>query len=106
MPDLDLFNENVREEFDSIVEFWLSKGVGGFRLDAVKEFESDNTTKNLEILSWFNRMVKSKKEDAYIVGEAWAGASTYAEYYVSGIDSLFDFSSETAKESSPMQRSM
>ncbi len=91
MPDLDLFNEDVRAEFDQIVDFWFDLGVSGFRLDAVKEFESDNTTKNVEILTWFNDMVKSKKEDAYIVGEAWTGASTYAEYYASGIDSLFDF---------------
>ncbi|MCR5755939.1 MAG: alpha-amylase [Acetatifactor sp.] len=91
MPDLNLFNENLRKEFEEIVAFWMDKGVAGFRLDAVKEFESDNTTKNVEILTWFNGMVKAKKEDAYIVGEAWTGASTYAEYYASGIDSLFDF---------------
>ncbi|MGX8703390.1 MAG: alpha-amylase family glycosyl hydrolase, partial [bacterium] len=29
--------------------------------------------------------------DAYIVGECWAGKSVYAQYYASGIDSLFDF---------------
>lgn len=91
MPDLNLSNENVRAEFEEIVDYWLSMGVSGFRLDAVKEFESDNTQKNIEILTWFNDMVKSKKEDAYLVGEAWTDASVYSEYYASKMDSFFDF---------------
>jgi len=91
MPDLNLFNENLRKEFEEIIGFWLDKGVAGFRLDAVKEFESDDTEKNVAILTWFNDMVKAKKADAYIVGEAWSTANVYAKYYASGIDSLFDF---------------
>ncbi|MDD6492892.1 MAG: alpha-amylase family glycosyl hydrolase [Firmicutes bacterium] len=91
MPDLNLYNEQLREEISSIVEFWLDKGVGGFRLDAIKEFESGANDANIEILTWFVDMVKAKKPDAYLVGEAWTDLNTYAGYYKSGIDSLFDF---------------
>lgn len=91
MPDLNLYNENVRAEFEQIVQYWLEMGVSGFRLDAVKEFESDNTEKNVEILTWFHDMVKSKKDDAYLVGEAWTSADIYTKYYASGVDSFFDF---------------
>lgn len=91
MPDMNLENETVQKEFEEIVDFWLDKGVDGFRLDAVKEFESGNTEKNIEILSWFNGMVKEKKGDAYIVAEAWSDLPTYAQYYESGINSCFDF---------------
>ena len=91
MPDLNLTSEMVRQEFTDIVQFWLDLGVDGFRLDAVKEFETGNTEANIEILTWFTDMVKSKKEDAYIVGEAWTDQTTYAQYYESGMDSLFDF---------------
>lgn len=91
MPDLDLYNENVRAEFKEICKFWLDRGVAGFRLDAVKEFVSGNTEKNVEILTWFNDMVKEMKPDAYLVGEAWTSQPEYAKYYASGIDSLFDF---------------
>ena len=91
MPDLNLYNENVRAEFDQIVQYWLDLGVTGFRLDAVKEFESDNTEKNIEILTWFNELVKTKKSDAYLVAEAWTDAEVYAKYYASGVDSFFDF---------------
>lgn len=92
MPDLNLANESVRQEYTDIVQYWLDLGVDGFRLDAVKEFYSGNTTANVEVLSWFTDMVKSKKEDAYLVGEAWTDYNTYSQYYGSGMDSLFDFS--------------
>lgn len=91
MPDLNLYNEAVRAEFEEICRFWLDRGVAGFRLDAVKEYVSDNTEKNVEILTWFNGMVKSIAPDAYLVGEAWTSQPEYAKYYASGIDSFFDF---------------
>lgn len=91
MPDLNLASEAVRGEFEQIVDFWLEHDVDGFRLDAIKEYYSGSVDKNVEVLSWFNSMVKEKKEDAYIVGEAWLDLPTYAKYYASGIDSCFDF---------------
>lgn len=92
MPDLNLGSQAVRDEFDKIVDFWFDLGVDGFRLDAAKEYYSGSVDKNVEVLSWFNSMVKEKKEDAYIVAEVWADQNTYAKYYESGIDSCFDFS--------------
>lgn len=91
MPDLNLANEAVRQEYTDIVQYWLDLGVDGFRLDAVKEFYTGNDTANVEVLTWFTDMVKSKKEDAYLVGEAWTDYNTYTKYYASGMDSLFDF---------------
>lgn len=92
MPDLNLQNEAVRQEFTEIVDYWLELGVDGFRLDAAKEYYSGNTAANVEVLTWFNDMVKEKKEDAYIVAEVWTDLTTYANYYDSGIDSCFNFS--------------
>lgn len=74
MPDLNLESEAVRQEFDEITDFWLEKGVDGFRLDAAKEYETGSIDSNIEILSWFNNMVKEKKSDAYIVAEVWSGS--------------------------------
>ena len=34
-PDLNLDNPKVREEIHDIVEFWLKKGVDGFRMDVI-----------------------------------------------------------------------
>lgn len=91
MPDLNLENEDVRHEFEDIVKFWLDKGVGGFRLDAVKEFVSGNTDKNVEILKWFAEYCKSVKPDCYLVGEEWDNFSTYVKYYDSGMPSIFGY---------------
>ena len=92
MPDLNLDNPDLRAEFEDIMRFWLEDhNVDGFRLDAVKEFDSGNDAHNIEILKWINSSVKSIKSDAYLVGEAWYGFSEYKKYYESGIDSFFDF---------------
>ena len=91
MPDLNLDNDNVRAEIRNIVSFWLDKGVDGFRLDAVTYYYTDEKMKNIDFLKWLNNTVKEIKPDAYLVGEAWTGQETYADYYGSGMDSLFDF---------------
>lgn len=91
MPDLNLGSEALREEIGNITKYWLDMGVGGFRLDAVKEYYTGDVQANIEVLSWFTEVVKSQKEDAYLVGEAWSNMSEYSQYYSSGMDSLFDF---------------
>ncbi len=91
MPDFNLDSEALRAEFEEITRYWLDMGVGGFRLDAVKEYYSGAPQSNIAFLSWLNETVKAQKEDAYLVGEAWLSLTDYAQYYSSGIDSLFNF---------------
>lgn len=92
MPDLNLDSENVRNEIKDILQFWLDKGVKGYRLDAVTSFYNQNVTKNTEFLRWLNETIDSIDEDAYVVGEAWTTNKTITDLYDSGIDSLFQFS--------------
>ena len=109
MPDLDLSCVAVRGELAAIAEYWLDMGVDGFRLDAAKEFFSGDPESNIAFLSWFNGVVKAKNPDAYIVAEVWNDLNTYASYYRSGIDSVFNFAfadstgviSKVAKGASP-----
>ncbi|MDD6810312.1 MAG: alpha-amylase family glycosyl hydrolase [Lachnospiraceae bacterium] len=91
MPDLNLDCEELRTEIRKIAEYWLDMGVGGFRLDAVKEYYTGSPQANIDFLNWFQGIVKAKREDAYLVGEAWLAMTDYAPYYSSGIDSVFDF---------------
>ncbi len=91
MPDLKLGNPQVREEIKAIMKYWLDKGVSGFRLDAAKEFYSGKTAMNVEVLSWLQETATSLKEDCYMVAEVWEGYSTIADYYASGITSIFNF---------------
>ena len=91
MPDLNLDSEAVRNEIDQIVEFWLNKGIDGFRLDAVTSYYTNNDEKNIEFLTWLNKCIKDKKADAYIVGECWTNSVIYTNYAASGVDSFFNF---------------
>ena len=91
MPDLNLANPEVRDEIKAIMEFWLNKGVAGFRLDAAKEFYSGGVEQNIEVLSFLQETAEAIKPDVYMVAEVWEGYATIARYYESGITSLFDF---------------
>ena len=88
---MNLDSEALRTEIKDICKFWLDMGVGGFRLDAVKEYYTESIPDSVAFLSWLTDVVKEEKEDAYLVGEAWLDISSYSQYYASGIDSLFDF---------------
>ena len=91
MPDLDLANGLVRQEIEAIMRYWLDMGVAGFRLDAVKEFYSGDTPKNVEVLAWIQELAASIKEDVYLVAECWDGFGAVTEYYTSGLTSFFNF---------------
>ncbi len=91
MPDLNLDSSSLRNEIKNICEFWLDKGVAGFRLDAVMHYYAENIIRNNEFINWFSDTVKSINPNATLVGEAWTGITTMLSYYESQIDSLFNF---------------
>lgn len=91
MPDLNLDNETVRREIETIASFWIDKGVKGFRLDAALHYYESNTEKSTEALQWFNDYVKEMNPEIYCVAEIWDSYDTIKKFYESGIDSLFNF---------------
>ena len=91
MPELDLSSDFVRDEIRYIMDYWLSKGVDGFRLDAVTSYYKNDTAANAEFLRFLAETARSIDPDCYIVGEAWTDRDTIAALYTGGIDSLFDF---------------
>ncbi|MDR3276475.1 MAG: hypothetical protein LBT11_04585 [Treponema sp.] len=90
MPDLNFDNPAVREEFQKIAAFWLDKGVGGFRLDAVKYLDPDRE-KSIEILNWFTGYCVSLKPGVSIVAEVWSDDAEIMAFYQGGAPSLFNF---------------
>ncbi len=52
-PDLNWRNEEVKKAMFNIVEFWLNKGVDGFRLDIVNLLIKDVNLKNNNTLKFF-----------------------------------------------------
>ena len=91
MPDINLGSEATREEIKNIMQFWIDKGVDGFRLDAAKEFYSGSVSQNVEVLSWIQETATSLKPDCYLVAEVWENFNQIAAYYESGITSIFNF---------------
>ena len=89
MPDLNIDSELLREEIKNIVEFWLDKGVAGFRLDAAKHIYG-STQKNLEFWTWFVDTCREIKEDIFLVAEVWSYEQEILPYFETGL-ALFNF---------------
>lgn len=92
MPEFNCDSEAVQAEFQNIIKFYLDKGIDGFRLDAVKYYYYTSSVKNIEFLSKINQWAKAINPNAYIVGECWDGYGSIKNYYDSGCDSFFNFS--------------
>lgn len=99
MPDLNLRNPVVVEEIYDIADFWMDKGVTGFRLDAAKHFftyqyptevPGASLMENVLFINALRNHVRSVNEDAYIVSEVLDGSVVYTPFY-KGSDSLFNF---------------
>lgn len=97
MPDLNLENEQLKKEIESIARFWLNRGVSGFRLDAVAHFFEDKVEQSVAFTQWFKNTVKAIRSDAFLVGEVWKSEQALLPYYKSGIDALFDFDGSELK---------
>lgn len=97
MPDLNFDSPAVRQEVISIVQYWLDKGVDGFRLDATshiygegEESLTQDTERSAEWWQEFFTAVKGSHPDCYILGEAWENVERRAQL-LRGLDSALDF---------------
>ncbi|PIW99314.1 MAG: alpha-amylase [Ignavibacteria bacterium CG_4_8_14_3_um_filter_37_9] len=98
MPDLNFFNQEVKDEVANIVRFWLDTvKVDGFRLDAVKYLcEEGNLLEDapstFQYLREFRTMTKSINPETVSVGEAWSSTSKVSPYVDgTGLDFCFEF---------------
>ncbi len=92
MPDLNLDNPKVRQEFVEIGQYWLSEmNVDGFRLDAAKHiFPTERAGDNHSFWIWFREAMQKIKPEVYLVGEVWSKAEDVAPY-LKGLPALFNF---------------
>ncbi len=91
MPELNYDSEYVWEEVEKICDFWIDKGVDGFRFDAVLYFYFNQHDKNAKVLRRITDYCKSKNPRFYTIGEAWTSSVNIRKYYKGGLDSLFNF---------------
>ena len=91
MPDLNLACEPLREEIYDIFDFWIDKGVDGFRMDAVAHYNEEDQDFNIRTISELYNYCQSKNSDFYMVEEIWGSKMLIADYYRSGVLSNFNF---------------
>ena len=86
-PDLNWENEKVRREVYDMMNFWIDKGVGGFRMDVIDligkiplEGITSNGPKLHEYLQEMNKATFGDK-DLLTVGETWGATPEIAKLY-------------------------
>ena len=113
-PDLDWWNEDVRDEFDDIIRFWLDRGIAGFRIDVahgiVKDRElRDNpaaTEDDIEHFRWLGQrpVFSMNRPEVHDVLRRWRsvadgyGAVLLGETYVHDVETLVRFYGEDVDE--------
>ncbi|SFJ93779.1 glucan 1,6-alpha-glucosidase [Marinilactibacillus piezotolerans] len=90
-PDLNWENEKMRQDIYNVMNFWLEKGIGGFRMDVIDligkkpdEKITGNGPRLHEFLQEMNRKTFGHY-DVMTVGETWSATPENAELY-SGSD--------------------
>ena len=107
MPDLNLSNPEVKAELAKITQFWLDKGVAGFRMDGMAYYYGTAVDKRtVKFATWLMKTIKSQDKNAYVVGEDYAGAGDIEDLYNSKIDSLFAFSNALNASGSPLMNAL
>ena len=86
-PDLNWENPKVREELYTMINWWIDKGVGGFRLDVIDQIAKEpdkNIKENGPRLHEFIKEMSSKtfqRGDIVTVGEAWGATPEIARMF-------------------------
>jgi alpha-glucosidase len=115
-PDLNWWNEDVRKAFDDILEFWIARGVAGFRIDVCNiiikdahlrdnppateedDFEAQlfgqrsvyngNRPEVHQVIQRWRRLAESHDESRVLIGETPVKIDVLADYYGDGADEL------------------
>lgn len=88
-PDLNWQNPKVREEVHDMMNFWLEKGIGGFRLDVIekigKEIDQNILDNGPKLHNYIQEMNQKTfgNYDVMTVGETWAADIEQAILYSS-----------------------
>ncbi|MGL5548209.1 MAG: glycoside hydrolase family 13 protein [Culicoidibacterales bacterium] len=86
-PDLNWENPKVREEVWNLINFWLEKGIGGFRMDVIDligKVPDEKITGNGPKLHEYLQEMNQKSfgnYDVLTVGETWGATPEIAKLY-------------------------
>lgn len=86
-PDLNWENPKLRGEIYDMINWWIDKGMGGFRLDVIDQIAKEpdkRITNNGPRLHEYLRELSSQtfqKADLVTVGEAWGATTELSKLY-------------------------
>lgn len=86
-PDLNWENETVRKEVYAMMNFWLDKGIGGFRMDVIDligKLPDQGVTGNGPLLHTYLQEMNQAtfgSHDVMTVGETWGATPEIAKLY-------------------------
>lgn len=86
-PDLNWENPRLRQEIYDMINWWIGKGVGGFRLDVIdqiaKEPDKKITNNGPRLHEYLRELSREtfQKADLVTVGEAWGATTELAKLY-------------------------
>lgn len=86
-PDLNWENPKLRQEIYDMINWWIDKGVGGFRLDVIdqiaKEPDLGITNNGPRLHEYIRELSKNtfQRADLITVGEAWGADTERAKLY-------------------------
>lgn len=86
-PDLNWENPKVRTEIYEMMNFWLAKGIGGFRMDVIdligKQPDSGLTANGPKLHEYLQEMNQASfgNHDVMTVGETWGATPEIAKQY-------------------------
>lgn len=86
-PDLNWENEEVRQKVYDMMNFWIDKGIGGFRMDVIdligKLPDQEITGNGPKLHDYIKEMNQATfgKHDLLTVGETWGATPEIAKQY-------------------------
>lgn len=86
-PDLNWENSEVRQAVYAMMNFWIDKGIGGFRMDVIdligKQPDEKITSNGPKLHEYLNEMNHATfgKKDLLTVGETWGATPEIAKHY-------------------------
>ncbi len=86
-PDLNWENPQVHQEVYGMMNFWIDKGIGGFRMDVIdligKEIDQEITGNGPKLHEYLHEMNQATfgQKNLLTVGETWGATPEIAELY-------------------------
>lgn len=99
MPEFNLDSEVTRAKHRDIMDFWLNKGVAGFRFDGVAYFYKGKDEKCMDYCAYLARTAKELRANVDLIGEYMVSSQAFLNKMASTGMTCFNFSTSGTMDS-------